>query len=110
MGVPFSRRALMRATGFTLLLGAGLTEARASQRHALYGRWYLKCPKDGVVDSVDDGTKQHRCSKCDTQVFVNGSVTVVCKNCHSNSIDLSNTDVLNSYACTTCGVECQGAR
>jgi hypothetical protein len=108
--VQFTRRALMRATSFTFLLGAGLPEARASQRHALYGRWYLQCPKDGVVDAVDDGTKQHHCSKCDTQVFVNGSVTVVCKSGHPNLVDLSNTDVLSSYACKTCGVDCQGAR
>lgn len=109
----YSRRTLMKATGFTFLTSLGLTNASAdNRRHALYGTFYLRCPKCSTVDKVEDGTKQHVCSndKCKTQVFAQGKVTLVCRKQHDNIVDLSNIDVLSSYPCKNCGVDCQGER
>jgi hypothetical protein len=113
MGEGFSRRTLMRATGYTFLANLGLTNASADGlRHALYGTYYMRCPKCCNVDRVWDGTAEHVCQneECLTQMFVKNKVTLVCRNHHENVVDLSNVDVLRAYACKTCGVNCEGKR
>lgn len=97
---------LAGACGLVLLCGVGRPVA-AENRHALGGKWHVKCP-DGHVDIVTKGTKQHKCETCGKQCFVNGKVTVVCPNKHPNVIDLGPIDVLRSYKCTTCQAECEG--
>src|SRR5665213_1284124 len=57
------------------------SEARA----CLYGTWHVQCPR-GHIDTVTDGTCQHRCEKCGLQVFSGNVVTVVCRNGHANRI------------------------
>jgi hypothetical protein len=104
-----TRRGFIRlagACGLVLLFGVG-RPATAENRHALYGKWHVRCPRMHV-DIVTDGTKQHKCEKCGDQCFVNGSVTVMCPNKHPNKIALGSVDVLTNYKCRRCKAECEG--
>lgn len=82
------------------------TRARA----CLYGKWNVQCPRCGRVDRVDDGTCQHRCERCDTQVFSENKVTVVCRNGHPTQITsgaCSSSSCTTSYLCPKCGTDCR---
>jgi hypothetical protein len=87
---------------------AGLAKAE-DKRHALYGKWHVRCPA-GHVDVVTDGTRQHKCDRCKKQCFVGGKVILMCPKGHANEVKLDDVDVLRSYKCGTkdCGAECQG--
>jgi len=84
-----------------------------NKRHALYGKFHVRCPNKHV-DIVTDGTKQHKCEKCGKQCFVDQKVTLVCPAQHDNIVDLSGVDVLKTYKCKhkeadkVCNKECQG--
>ncbi len=86
------------ATGF------GLASASWAQT-TLLGTWYVKCPYDGQVDVVEDGTRQHKCSRDQNhQVFHDGGVTVVCPNGHDNFIATGGN--VTSWKCSVDGAEC----
>jgi hypothetical protein len=70
----------------------------------LLGTFYLKCPACGKVDKVEDGTAQHKCEKCKTQVFQRGHVKLVCPKNHVNDVQVLGE--VNSVICRTCGAEC----
>lgn len=55
-----------------------LTNAKPARASGLYGTWRLRCPTCGQIDTVTDGTRQHKCSRDKTQVFNGDEVTVVC--------------------------------
>jgi hypothetical protein len=95
------------ATSAFLVLTAFARPGSAENRHALYGKWHVRCP-DGHVDVVTQGTRQHKCETSGEQCFVNEGVTVMCPKGHANVVDLRPVDVLRSYKCTVCGVECEG--
>jgi uncharacterized C2H2 Zn-finger protein len=111
MAEGLSRRTLMITAGFTLLTSVGLTDALADNlAHALYGTYYMQCPKCGNVDMVEKGTAQHVCQnrECQAQMFARGRVMLVRRSHHENVVDLSGVDALRSYTCKTCKVDCQG--
>lgn len=84
----------------------GFLLADSKRAHAcLYGTWRLKCPNCGQVDTVKDGTCQHPCEKCGTQVFSGDDVTVVCPNGHPWKITTGHP-ASDSYICPTCKADC----
>jgi hypothetical protein len=74
-------------------------------RACLYGTWRVKCPSCGRIDTVTDGTCQHKCSNGGTQVFSGDDVTVVCPNNHEWHITTVHP-ATDSYVCKTCGKDC----
>jgi hypothetical protein len=81
----------------------------------LRGTWLVQCPYDKQVDQVDGVTCQHKCSKCDRQVFSGPNltdVTVVCPKGHSHLLkDTGKKDQMGkwvqSFKCPTDGLECR---
>lgn len=65
----------------------GDSTAQKRTRSYLWGTWYVRCP-DGHVDKVEDATAQHVCEddKCKKQCFIDGKVTVMCPDNHTNEI------------------------
>ena len=74
----------------------------------LYGTWMVVCPNNHV-DEVDDGTCQHRCSKCGQQCFRGDTVTVLCPKGHRNDVtsQCDHDHCTEHFNCTTCGVDCR---
>ena len=70
----------------------------------LLGTWYVKCPFDGQIDVVEEGTRQHLCSRDHKQVFHDGGVTVVCPNGHENFV--KSDGCITSFKCKVDGLEC----
>jgi hypothetical protein len=94
---------------------AGAAAFLATPRRAsacLYGTWYLWCPNPNcpAIDEVEEGTCQHKCETCGTQMFYGEggrNVTVVCPDGHANPIRTGTRDAPStSYNCTQCGKEC----
>ncbi len=77
-------------------------------RACLYGTWHVQCPV-GHVDTVTEGTCQHKCEECGRQVFSGNVVTVVWRNGHPNRITTGAGDsqhVTRHYICPTCKTDC----
>ena len=92
----------------TLQLAAVAAVFKTAERPAygcLWGKWRVRCPTDGEIDLVEDGTCQHRCSKDNTQVFSGNTVTVVCPNGHPNTVDSGR--LMRELKCRVDGVECR---
>src|SRR5215471_10038999 len=71
----------------------------------LVGTWYVKCPYDGQIDQVTQGTRQH--CHGNHQVFHDGGVTVVCPKGHENFVKGRNLDEhITSWKCSVDKVEC----
>src|SRR5262249_29700759 len=70
----------------------------------LLGTWHVKCPYDGQIDVVEQGTRQHVCSRDHQQVFHDGGVTVVCPNGHENFVKTN--ECITSFKCRVDQVEC----
>jgi hypothetical protein len=97
-----TRREFIR---MALCAGGALSFATPSWADTcLLGTWYVKCPFDGQVDKVEQGTRQHVCSRDHQQVFHDGSVTVVCPNGHDNFV--KSDGCITSFKCRQCGAEC----
>ena len=77
-------------------------------RACLYGKWWVVCPNNHV-DEVDDGTCQHKCSKCGQQCFRGNTVTVLCPKGHRNDVtsQCDHAHCTQHFNCTTCGVDCR---
>jgi hypothetical protein len=93
------------AMGVIGTMAAFPTQARA----CLYGKWHVMCA-NRHVNSVDDGTCQHKCEQCGLQVFNGNVVTVVCRNGHPNTISTGAGDkqhVTQHYMCPTCNTDCR---
>src|SRR5438067_862809 len=86
----------LEALGAAGVLALGARPAQA----CLYGTWFVKCPYDGQVDRVDDGTCQHICSRDAKQVFDGSKVTVMCPNNHPNAVETGK--LMQSWKCTVC--------
>lgn len=96
---------LVGTTGAVGIIAAFPIQARA----CLYGTWHVQCP-NGHIDTVTDGTCQHKCEKCGLQVFSGNVVTVVCRNGHPNRIATGAGDsqhVTQHFTCPTCNTDCR---
>jgi len=91
---------MVGAFGAAAIIMATPSRARA----CMYGTWIVRCPK-GHDDEVTEGTCQHVCEKCGTQVFSGNVVTVVCTKGHANRVDTG--DRMTSWKCSNCGTECR---
>lgn len=99
------RDIITRMLGITSVIVAVPNYAEA----CLYGKWNVRCP-NGHIDTVTDGTCQHKCEKCRAQVFSGKDVTVVCRNGHSSRIttgDCGRSTCTTSYICPKCGIDCR---
>ena len=74
----------------------------------MYGTWVVRCPR-GHDDVVTEGTCQHVCEKCGTQVFSGQVVTVVCPAGHANRVRTGGR--MTSWKCyeSNCRRECRRA-
>jgi hypothetical protein len=86
--------------------GALSFATRSWAETCLLGTWYVKCPFDGQIDKVEEGTRQHICSRDHQQVFHDGGVTVVCPNGHYDKNFVKSDGCITSFKCRTCGAEC----
>ena len=78
-------------------------------RACIYGKWLVVCPNKHA-DFVDDGTCQHVCSTCHTQVFNGNVVTVRCRNGHDSVLTSGprTRDGATQHApCATCHIDCR---
>ena len=88
-----------------LCVGGALSFAtRSWAETCLLGTWFVKCPFDKQIDKVEQGTRQHICSRDHQQVFHDGGVTVVCPNGHDNFV--KSDGCITSLKCRVCGAEC----
>lgn len=72
-------------------------------RACMYGTWIVRCPR-GHDDQVTEGTCQHVCEQCGTQVFAGDVVTVVCPSGHPNRVRTGGR--MTSWKCK-CGKQCR---
>ena len=96
----FTRALLAGIVAF--LVGLALPE---KARACLYGTWKVQCPNCKQVDTVTDGTCQHKCENCKTQVFSGDDVTIVCRNNHATRITIKHP-ATDSFVCPSCKTDC----
>lgn len=95
----------------TCLTAMGIVAAASLPRTAhafLYGTFVLRCRRCGQQDTVTDGTNQHECERCDTQMIVDRRAPIVCPVGHVTEVDiLASRTALSSARCATpgCGRE-----
>ena len=98
-----SRREFLVGVVGTIGAAGIIVAAPSPARACMYGKWIVRCP-NGHDDVVTEGTCQHVCEKCGTQVFSGDVVTVVCPAGHPNRVHTG--DAMRSWKCS-CGRECR---
>jgi len=102
--MPKTRRDFL-TTGIGI--GGALMALPARVDACLYGTWVLQCPKDeSHRDTVEDGTCQHECETCGTQMFDGDDVTVVCPSGHPTRVR-TGRPASTSFICPTCKRQCR---
>jgi hypothetical protein len=101
---------IARTAGTGGLVAMYLAKPRPAQA-CLLGTWFLYCRNCHHIDTVEDGTCQHKCENCGQQVFYGTDgrdVTLVCEDGHLNPVTTGTHDhPSTSYKCTSCGKDCQ---
>jgi len=98
----------LRVMGF-LSLTAFFEETSGA---CIYGKWLLVCPRfpKQHADFVDDGTCQHPCNSCRSQMFNGNVVTVRCRNGHDSVLTSgpgTKNGITQHATCATCHIDCR---